>query len=178
MRDGTGEMILKYLVEDMDRHGNVRLYVRRAGQKKIRLRSKPGTDEFLLECRQALKGKAADENKRRVIGKTALKSGSFHWLCTQYYVSGEFRQLDSRTQKVRRLILDKFCARDGDKPFALMEPRHVRKRRDEKADKPEAANGLVKALRQVFNFAVEYELAERNAAKDVRYLSSNSCSVP
>ena len=64
--------------------------------------------------------------------------------------------------------------RDGDKPFALMEARHVRRRRDEKAEKPEAANSLVKALRQVFAFAIENDLAERNPAKDVPYLKSGS----
>jgi integrase len=174
LQDGTGEMILKYLVEDMDRHGNVRLYVRQPGRKKIRLRAIPGTDEFLQEYRQALGKMPATETRQPLIGKTAVKSGSFHWLCAQYYASGEFRQLDPRTRRVRRLILDKLCEHDGDKPFALMEPRHIRKRRDEKAGTPEAANGLVKALRQVFNFAVEYELAERNPAKEVRYLQSNS----
>lgn len=47
-------------------------------------------------------------------------------------------------------------------------------RRDERAETPEAANVLVKALRQLFNFALEYELAQRNPAKDVPYLKSGS----
>lgn len=55
-----------------------------------------------------------------------------------------------------------------------MEPRHLRKRCEEKAETPEAANGLVKALRRVFNFALENDLAQRNPAKDVAYLKSGS----
>jgi hypothetical protein len=43
----------KYLTEDRDRHGNVRLYFRRNG-KKIRLRGTPGCDEFLAEYASAL----------------------------------------------------------------------------------------------------------------------------
>lgn len=41
--------------------------------------------------------------------------------------------------------------------------------RDEMADRTEAANGFLKALRQVYAFAFEYELAQRNPARDVPY---------
>ena len=34
MKDGTGKIDLKFTYEDTDRHGNVRLYVRRPGMKK------------------------------------------------------------------------------------------------------------------------------------------------
>jgi integrase len=98
--------------------------------------------------------------------------GSFKWLCEQYYVSAEYQRLSSRTKYVRRGILDRICEKNGSKPYALMEPRHVRRMRDEMADRPEAANGFVKALRQVYAFAVEYELAQRNPARDVPYLKA------
>ena len=55
LRDGTGTVELKYIVEDVDRHGNVRVYLRRHG-KKIRLRETPGTDAFFEEYREALSG--------------------------------------------------------------------------------------------------------------------------
>lgn len=66
-----------------------------------------------------------------------------------------------RTQHVRRLILDKLCeaGTEGDKkpygerPVAEIEARHIRAIRDENADRPEAANGILKALRQVFAYA-------------------------
>jgi hypothetical protein len=52
-------------------------------------------------------------------------------LCTDYYKSAMFRELDARTQNVRRGILERFCQHknDGDKPFALLLPRHIRARR-------------------------------------------------
>ena len=37
---------LKYVVEDVDRHGNVRVYFRRPGFSKIRLNGLPGSEEF------------------------------------------------------------------------------------------------------------------------------------
>ena len=92
--------------------------------------------------------------------------------CGSYYVSAEYQRLGDRTKYVRRGILDRICEKNGSKPYALMEPRHVRRMRDEMADRPEAANGFVKALRQVYGFAVEYELAQRNPARDVPYLKA------
>ena len=49
---------LKYVVEDVDRHGNVRVYFRRKGELKVRLPGLPGTTEFMDAYRQALAGQA------------------------------------------------------------------------------------------------------------------------
>ena len=43
--DGTG-LDLKYLVKDTDRHGNVRIYVRRHG-RKVRIRDLANVEEFM-----------------------------------------------------------------------------------------------------------------------------------
>lgn len=172
MRDGSGSFRLKYLVEDTDRHGNVRIYLRRPGQPKVRLKSETGTQAFLDEYRAALSG-PIDQPSAASLDRRGNK-GTFKWLCEQYFASAEFKRLASRTQYVRRRILDGVCENDGSKPYALLEPRHVRKMRDDKADTPEAANGIIKALRQIFGFAVEYELATRNPARDVPYIRSAS----
>lgn len=50
----------------------------------------------------------------------------------------------------------------------------MRKLRDAKADTPEAANNLVKALRQVFKWAVEADLIDINPAKDVPLIKTYS----
>ena len=42
---------LPYLMQDMDRHGNVRLYVRRKGIGKVRLRLVPGSPKFMDKTR-------------------------------------------------------------------------------------------------------------------------------
>jgi integrase len=57
-----------------------------------------------------------------------------------------------------------------------MEPRNIRVLRDEKAETPEAANSIVKALRQVFAWAVEAEpdLVKTNPAKEVAYIRTGS----
>ncbi len=50
----------------------------------------------------------------------------------------------------------------------------ARKWRDARADRPEAANSLVKYLRQVFVYAVANDLCDRNAAREVPYLKTGS----
>lgn len=164
---------LKYVAEDTDRHGNVRLYYRHGGTK-IRLRGPVGSPEFLSDYRRAAAGPkvAKDDDKRpgRVI------PNSLRWLCVEYYRSAMFKELDARTQKVRRSILERACQIKGrgDHPFALLMPRHLRMWRDEMMDRPEAANGMLKAVRQLYKFAVRYDHHDRNPAAEVEYLSSKN----
>ena len=161
---------LKYVVEDVDRHGNVRLYYRRNGQK-VRLRGPAGSAEFLTDYRRAAAGP-----KEISTAKTGrIVPRSLRWLCAEYYKSAMYQELDPRTRKVRRSILERFCQHkgDGDKPFAQLQPRHIRVRRDEMADRPEAANGMVKALRQLYRYALRYDQHDDNPAEKVEYLKGN-----
>ena len=163
---------LKYVSEDVDRHGNVRIYLRRPGHPKIRLRGLPGSAEFQKAYAEALDrtrlGRAPVQDGKR-------PQGSLAWLCMKYFGSAEFKQLDQRTQYVRRRILEGLCLKGaGPLPYSKLTPLGILQWRDSKADKPESANGLIKALRQLFAFAVEYRYANRNPAKDVKYLKSFS----
>ncbi|MGR3638738.1 tyrosine-type recombinase/integrase [Alterinioella nitratireducens] len=170
MPEDSMKFRLKYVVEDVDRHGNVRLYYRRNGQK-IRLRGPAGSPEFLADYRAAADG--PKEVKTDKAGRVVPKS--FKWLCVQYFKSAMYQELDPRTQKVRRSILERFCEHkgDGDKPFAQLLPRHIRVRRDEMADRPEAANGMVKAVRQLYRYALRYDHHDDNPAEKVEYLKGN-----
>jgi integrase len=55
-----------------------------------------------------------------------------------------------------------------------MQSRHVRALRNERVDRPEAANAIVKALRQVYSHGTEAELVDHNPARDVAYIRSGS----
>lgn len=168
---------VKYVVEDVDRHGNVRLYLRKDG-RKVRLRGPIGTPDFWNDYNAAVANPAPEPKPK----PGTLVKGSLRWLVAEYYKSAMFKELDPKTQATRRGILERFCANipegdttpDGNKPFAEMQPRHIRKRRDAMAAKPEAANGMVKVLRQVFKYAVRYDLIDRNPAAEVELLKSGS----
>jgi len=175
---------IKYVYEDMDRHGNVRLYFQRNRGPKIRLRAVPGTDEFGREYQAALNGKIEPRETEQP-QCTPAKNGSLRWLIEQYYASAEFKRLDTSTKSARRGILDNLCNEPvsdensnliGSLPYASMPTSKVRALRDRKAELPEAANGRIKALRQVFKYAIaaEHPGAERNPARDVPYMKTGS----
>jgi hypothetical protein len=94
-----------------------------------------------------------------------------------------YKRLDRRTQHVRRQILkaafyepiapksDRFFR---DFPLAKMNANSVEILRDRKLSMPEAANGRVKAIRQVFKWAVPKGHAPFNPAREVSYFKSGS----
>lgn len=179
LRDKSGIRLYRFVVEDVDRHGNLRIYFRRKGQPKIRLTEMPGTAAFDAEYHRAFR---AEVKLPLASQQTVWMPGTLGWLCEQYHASAVFQALDKSTRKTRRGILEAICERrvDGQRAgsfrYATMEPRHVAKLRDEKAGFPEAANHRLKALRQLFAWAClpGYRYANKNPARDVTYLKSNN----
>lgn len=177
---------LKNILNDTDRHGNARWYYRppkkdgvRTGTM-VRLRGEPGTPQFIEEYLAAVAGQTVA--KRKVI--LPASNESLRGLVVGYYKSAYFRTLGPSTQKARRGILDTICEslvdtqagkkRRGDLPYAEMRAKHVRAIRDEKLDFPEAANGRLKALGQVFKWAIEEELVETDPTAAVDNLKGSS----
>lgn len=67
--DGTRSMKMrrmKYLVDDTDRHGNVRICYRRSRQPKVRLRGPVGSPEFLADYQIAASSKSSATPKKAV----------------------------------------------------------------------------------------------------------------
>jgi len=112
----------KHLVEDIDRHGNPRIYLRIKGRPKIRIRELPGTAEFMSAYQAAVaQPPSADADKRHY----SPAKGTFGHACLAYYASPTFKALDIKTQRWRRRALDLICEQHGDKPVA-MQPKHIR----------------------------------------------------
>lgn len=163
---------LKFVVRDTDRHGNIRLYYRKDG-RKLRLRGPEGSQVFFEDYNRALLGRLAKTAKP--VTSHGIVRGSFRELCIAYFESAAFRSLAPRGQKVRRGILERFCINndDGKKLYAQMESKHLRVRRDAMMDRPEAANNMLKAVRQVFKYAMKYQDYGHNPAVAVEYLAGN-----
>jgi len=155
----------KHLVEDRDRHGNVRLYVRVPGRQKVRIRATFGTDEFMVAYNDAIAG-----HVRPLRQADDAKPGSFRYLCIRYYASAAYKALDLSTRNWQRRALDEIAQEHGAKPVAMMAPRHVRRIRDGKIETPAAANQRVKALRAMFNWANEAEETSVNPTIGVKKL--------
>jgi integrase len=150
---------LRYVWEDRDRHGNLRIYVAVPGRQKTRIKAQPGTPEFMAAYHAAIEGIVAQPKQH---GR-----GSFGYACKAYYASKTFKRLDEGTQAWRRRELDKICEKHADKPIGLMKPEHIRALRDEK-ETPDASNQRLKALRALFNWAVEAHEAPRNPVVEVK----------
>lgn len=164
-----------HVVSDTDRHGNERVYYRRKGKKKVRLWETPGTPEFLEELEKA---KALAETAGAAPGE--IIPGSLRALCVAYFDAAPFKLLGDNTQIVRRGILEGICTsltksgkQRGTLPYGRMKPDHVEAIRDEKIDLPSAANGRVKALRQLFKWAKKTKKVTANPAAEVEYLEES-----
>ena len=167
-----------YVHRDVDRHGNVRLYFRRRkGEQKIRIRAAPGTPAFQAEydAARAVAESAAwrieDTTESSSPQLSLPKQGTYRLLCVQYFSSADFRRLDPRTQRVRRSILESTFNEPiapgkletfADFPLTRLTVKGIRVLRDRKADFPQAANARVKAVRQVFAWAIEQERVSAN----------------
>lgn len=166
-----------YLCKDRDRHGNVRYYFRRDG-KKTRIRARPGSTEFQTAYDALLASTEAASTIGRVEGP---RPGTYQWLCMQYFRSTDFRELDPKTQHVRRQVIEHTWAEPiapgasetfAEFPISKLSTKAVRVLRDRKRDFPQAANVRVKAIRRLFRWALEDEVPgiKSNPARDVSYL--------
>lgn len=175
--ESTMKIKLPHILEDKDRHGNPRVYYRRAGRPMVRLHAPPSTDAFLDEYRRARDSIATPPAPATI----RAVAGSLRTLIEGYYASSSFTLLGPSTQRARRGILEGIClsktktgALRADLPFSRLEMRHVREMRDEKAELPEAANGRIKAIRHVFTWAIDNDLTKFNPADGIGYRASNS----
>jgi integrase len=169
MTEGMATIKLKYVTGDVDRHGNVRWYFRRPGQRKIRLPGYSGSVEFMAAYQAALSGDKPPNTARAPLKRAA--TGTLRWLCIEYYQSAAFRQLAPRTQQVRRLFLDKACEAAGDELLSNITRFHILKGRDRRAATPEQANTFLKAMRHLFAYALEFEYVNVNPAAGVPKLT-------
>lgn len=169
----------RYVAIDRDRHGNERIYYRAPGKPKIRLRGPLLSAEFWDDYRAAQRGQLKPRAPEKRMADPVR--GSFHALCVAYYKSAEYKRLSPRSRYVRKLLLDGICQQKdasggalGEKSAARMERRHILKLRDAKAETPAAANGIVKALRQLYKFGMLYQLTDKNPAAEAPYLPSTN----
>lgn len=190
MKGGTDMVTVTYpfVVEDRDRHGNVRLYFRRKGQRKVRIREVPGTKAFDDRYRELVRKYEAGEPLVDSAGLPPPKPGTWRWLCVEYMKSATFRELDLTTQAPRRGILESTYdepvfkgAKEtfADFPVSRMTPKAVRVLRDRKIATRTAANQRVKVIRAVFNWALAEDppLARTNPARDVPLLSTSRTGI-
>ena len=76
------EVKFPYVYEDVDRHGNVRVYFWRKGCRKVRLREVLGSPEFVARYHELIAGDAAATASPGALDGPG--PGSWRWLCEEY----------------------------------------------------------------------------------------------
>lgn len=180
---------LRHVYEDTDRHGNVRIYFWRGkGHRKVRIRENPGTKPFrdAYDAAAALDTVIKPKTPEQAAGLaphatlTLPKPGTYRWLCARYMAEcADYLQCDPLTRKTRRQILESTFdeptspgASDtfADVPLDQISLQALYVLRDRKLDLPGAGNNRVKALRQVYKWAVapNVQIVKVNLARDVQ----------
>lgn len=71
----------RYLLEDIDRHGNVRLYFRRRGQRMVRIREPLGSPAFAALYADLVRQSDAGELDPAPSESSEPKPATWRWLC-------------------------------------------------------------------------------------------------
>jgi len=157
---------LKYVLQDVDRYGNVRTYFRRRGFRKVRIRHPVDSAAFMAvyEDLKALTDQGlpigAEPGKRR----TAVKPNTWRALCLGYFESDPYKAKEQLTQYQERKIIEQTYDEPlkpgssltfGQMPIDRFGAKAVKVLRDRKKSTPSAANNRLKAISAVFNWAAD-----------------------
>ena len=156
----------KYLHSYDDRHGKTRRYFRRPGCPRIPLPGEIGSPEFIAAYAHALRGE-----RPQVEGTQAR---TMEALVTAFLASPRFTRLRPDSQRSYRAIMDRLRKEHGTKGVATLEPRHIRKMLEGRAETPTAANALRNVLRQLLRYAVQFGWRKDNPADGVEKVQHRS----
>jgi integrase len=164
----------RYINAYVDRNGKARFYFRRAGFKSVALPGIPWSPEFMQAYEEAMAGQPP-------IGADRVLPGSMHALAISYYSSPDFLRLKANSKRVRRNIIERFCREtdskglnNGDKRAAFLQREHIERFMAARADKPESANGLRKALRALMQHAITVKIRTDDPTQGVRRIAPKS----
>jgi integrase len=165
---------LKYVQRFRDRHGKMRYYLRRPGQKQVPLPGAAGSPEFMQAYSAAISAPspAATANMKR------LTSGSIDLLAAEWLRSAAFLQLRDTTKAVYRRLVEHFRTEHGHRMVADLNPTIVRKLLTGKVETPAAANHLLRILRLLMRYAVENEWRPDDPTFGVRRLKEKGDGAP
>jgi len=163
---------IKYLYEDIDRHGNVRLYIKPPGGRKTRVREEVGSPAFWEAYQLILSRQTPKPSSSIHVLQDSLRA-----LVQAYQASQDFKALAPATQTQRRYLLASVCdsvivrgdwkKERGDLPAAQMESAHVWELVDEWADKPHAARNRLKALSAAYEWGIKRKRVQLNPVRGV-----------
>ena len=160
----------KHCTWNTDRHNKRRIRFRK-GYYSTYLSGVPYSEGFMQQYHALLDGQSA-----RLESKNGdrLEPGTINAVIVSFYQCTDFVKLKASTQRARRNMLEKFRAQHGKKRLALLTAAHVKAMMGDMADRPDAANNLLKALRVLLRHAIDMGLIQDDPSRNVRKFSSGS----
>jgi len=158
----------KYVQAYVDRRDSrAYYYLRRRGFPRVRLPGLPWSPTFMAAYESALAG------PRTAVGAGRVKPGSVAAVVAEYFDSQSFFTSKSPgTQRMRQGILERFRARYGDRPFALLPAEWIELLLDEKP--PHAARSWRATLRSLCQFAVKRRYLRADPTANIKLASVKS----
>lgn len=151
-----------------DRHGKIRVRFEKRNAFSAYIYSKIGTKEFTADYANCLAGASP------AIGVATVANGTIAKLFALWYQHPNFLQLKDSTRNVFRGDLERFKLKYGDLKVSDFKKVHLNKIIGGMADRPQAANNLIKRLRPVLDLAIDLEWLTINPARGVKGYSKKT----
>jgi len=143
----------KYVDTFCDRKTGKRMYYfRRPHGRRIRLPDDPLSREF----REAYEAALAGSSPPQKASKIRFTQDSWNWLARQYFESVNFVKRPPSTKTASRLAIERYLREEdlGDRLFKDVRRPHLERMMTRRADRPGAANDLLKKFRVLLRFAI------------------------
>jgi enterobacteria phage integrase len=154
---------LRYIQSFKDRHGHIRHYFRRAGQRTA-LPGLPGSPDFMESYHAAL-----SQSPGPVASPKTPGPGTFGRLVEDYMASVYFKRTRASSQAVTKNILVRFASMHGHRTVAGMKRVHVEAIVSGMSETPAAANNLLRRLRMILNYAIGNDWITADPSKGVPF---------
>ncbi len=151
-----------HLLRQVSRHGKPVWYVRIGHGPRVRIKSEYGTDDFQREYQVAV-AQALPAKAPKVAGV-----GSLTWAIDQYRLSSAWLALSPATRRQRENIFRHVVKSAGNEKLTDIGRKHIVAGRERRAATPFAARHFLDAMRGLFAWAVEKELATSNPTDGVK----------
>jgi len=136
-----------YVTKETSRHGKVVFYFRKGKEKRTRLPA-ISDPKFMAAYKAALSGMPIEEEGKE-------KARSIRWLVDRFMHSAKWSGLADATRKQQGLFFKQLVERAGNANFRHVTSRDIRRALDERRATPFLANNYLKALNNLFSWAVE-----------------------
>jgi len=138
---------------ERNRHGTAVFYVRVGKGPRIRVRGAYGSSEFASNYNTAILGIAPQSGP-------VTATGTLGWLIERYEDSSAWERLSAATKRQRGYVFKTVAKRAGDTPLSSITAKVIRQGVEDRAKTPFAANGFLKTMRVLFQWAKRAQLVE------------------